>query len=61
MADLGLTAAQQEDLYEKFEQLELEKMGAGKHEEYHKLLHRLMEQYGVKECYQLVVLVISFS
>jgi hypothetical protein len=39
----------------------LEKMGAGKHEEYHKLLHRLMEQYGVKECYQLVVLVISFS
>lgn len=48
MADQRLTAAEQEDLYEKFEQLELAIMGAGKHEEYHELLHRLMEEYGVK-------------
>lgn len=48
MADQRLTAAQQEDLYEKFEQLELERMGAGQHEEYHKLLHHLMEKYDVK-------------
>ncbi|HOQ10701.1 MAG TPA: hemerythrin domain-containing protein [Syntrophomonadaceae bacterium] len=49
IADLKLTAAQQDDLYEKFEQLELERMGPGQHEEYHKLLHQLMEKYGVKD------------
>lgn len=48
MADQRLTAGQQEDLYEKFEQLELERMGAGQHEEYHNLLHQLMKKYGVE-------------
>jgi len=47
MADIKLTAAQQDELYENFERLELERMGAGQHEEYHKLLHQLMEKYGL--------------
>lgn len=48
MADQRLTAAEQNDLYEKFEQLEVERMGGGQHEAYHKLLHQLMEKYGVE-------------
>lgn len=48
MADQKISAAEQDELYEKFEELELERMGLGKHEEYHELLHRLIQEYGVK-------------
>ena len=43
-----LTPEEQAHLYEEFEQLELERMGVGQHEEYHELLHRLMQKYGVQ-------------
>ncbi|MDI9481457.1 MAG: hemerythrin domain-containing protein [Syntrophomonadaceae bacterium] len=48
MADQRLTPEEQAHLYEEFEQLELERMGVGQHEEYHELLHRLMQKYGVQ-------------
>lgn len=47
MADQHLPAQQQEDLYNRFEVLEEERMGTGQHEEYHRFLKRMAEQYGV--------------
>jgi hypothetical protein len=35
----------QDNLEEEFEKLEVERIGLGKHEEFHKLLHRLKEIY----------------
>jgi len=45
MADRFLTEGQQEELYEKFEKMEIEKIGEGKHEQYHKLLHEFQNRY----------------
>jgi hemerythrin-like domain-containing protein len=45
MADMHLTAHQQTELLAKFEKLEDEVIGKGKHEEYRKLLVRLEQQY----------------
>ena len=45
MADKVLSTSTQDELEEGFEKLEVERIGLGKHEEYHKLLHRLKETY----------------
>lgn len=45
MADKVLTKNKQEELVEEFEKLEVERIGLGKHEEFHKLLHQLKEIY----------------
>ena len=45
MADMRLTAGEQTELAEAFETVETEKIGAGKHEEFHALLDRLREIY----------------
>jgi hemerythrin-like domain-containing protein len=45
MADMHLTAQQQTELLANFEKIEDEVIGRGKHEEYHKLLERLDQQY----------------
>ena len=45
MADNFLSEDQQEKLEKAFEKLEAERIGPGKHEEFHKLLHQLKEVY----------------
>jgi len=45
MADKVLSKATQDELNEEFEKLEVERIGLGKHEEFHKLLHQLKEIY----------------
>lgn len=45
MADKVLDEKEQSEIYEAFERLEVEKIGAGKHEEYHKLLKELKDVY----------------
>jgi hemerythrin-like domain-containing protein len=45
MADKVLSKTIQDNLEEEFEKLEVERIGLGKHEEFHKLLHRLKEIY----------------
>ncbi|WP_320053173.1 hemerythrin domain-containing protein [uncultured Acetobacteroides sp.] len=45
MADKVLDEKEQSEIYEAFERLEIEKIGAGKHEEYHKLLKELKDAY----------------
>lgn len=45
IADRSLTEAQQKELLECFEDVERERIGPGKHEEYHRLLERLSEVY----------------
>lgn len=45
MADAKLDAAKDAELFEAFEQLENERIGPGKHEEFHELLHRLEHEY----------------
>jgi len=45
MADMHLSEAQQEELLEGFEKVEREKIGPGRHEEFHKLLDHLQEVY----------------
>ncbi len=45
MADKVLSPPKQDDLSEKFEKLEVDRIGFGKHEEFHKLLHQLKEIY----------------
>ncbi|MBC7260375.1 MAG: hemerythrin, partial [Chloroflexi bacterium] len=37
MADMHLTAEKQEELLEQFDQVERERIGPGKHEEFHQL------------------------
>lgn len=45
MAETRLSANKQEELLEKFEKIEKERIGSGRHEEFHKLLHQLKEVY----------------
>jgi hemerythrin-like domain-containing protein len=45
MAEVCLSEKKQGELLERFEIIEQEKIGAGKHEEFHKLLHYLREVY----------------
>jgi len=45
MADGRLSAAAQEDLEKGFEKIEKEVIGPGRHEEFHRLLHKLKEEY----------------
>lgn len=43
--DKVLSQVKQSELEEAFERLEVERIGLGKHEEFHKLLHQLKEIY----------------
>jgi len=45
MADMRISEADQKELEKEFEKVETEKIGKGKHEEFHRLLHRLKEEY----------------
>lgn len=45
MADKVISAQEQELIFDAFEKMEVEKIGAGKHEEYHRLLHEFSEIY----------------
>jgi hemerythrin-like domain-containing protein len=45
MADKVLSKAKQDELSEAFERLEVERIGPGKHEEFHELLNRLGKIY----------------
>lgn len=45
MADARLSEAAQQDLEKGFEKIEEEVIGPGRHEEFHKLLHHLEEEY----------------
>jgi hemerythrin-like domain-containing protein len=45
MADSSLSEAGQDKLYEDFELLEVEKIGLGRHEEFHALLDALAKEY----------------
>lgn len=48
MADMHLSAKKQEELLEQFDQVERERIGPGKHEEFHKLLEHLGAIYARK-------------
>jgi hemerythrin-like domain-containing protein len=45
MADDRLSEKTQEELFEGFEEIEAARIGTGKHEEFHDLLHRLSDIY----------------
>jgi hemerythrin-like domain-containing protein len=45
MAESRLSEGQQEELYEGFEKIEEERIGMGKHEEFHKMIHALKTIY----------------
>ncbi len=45
MADDHLSPQQQKELLEGFDRVEREEIGAGVHEKYHELLHRLRDRY----------------
>jgi len=45
MADMHLSGKKQEELLKEFEKVERERIGPGKHEEFHQLLHHLKEVY----------------
>jgi hemerythrin-like domain-containing protein len=45
MADTQLSKEKQRELIEKFEKLEQERIGIGRHEELHELLHHLKDKY----------------
>lgn len=45
MADAKLSVARDAELFKAFERLERDRIGAGKHEEFHALLHRLEGAY----------------
>jgi hemerythrin-like domain-containing protein len=45
LADAKLDSVKDIELFEAFEQLEQERIGPGKHEEFHALLHRLEHEY----------------
>ena len=49
MADDRLTEKAQEELYDGFEKIEELRIGVGKHEEFHALLHKLGDLYLKKE------------
>jgi hemerythrin-like domain-containing protein len=45
MADMSLSKERQENLSKEFESLERERIGIGKHKEFHRLLHNLKSVY----------------
>jgi len=45
MADMQLSKEKQHELIEKFEELERERIGIGRHAELHELLHHLKDKY----------------
>lgn len=45
MADMHLSESEQQRLVEEFERVEEERVGHGRHEEYHQLLHTLRDRY----------------
>jgi hemerythrin-like domain-containing protein len=45
MADMRIPEAGQTELEKEFKKIENEVIGPGRHEEFHKLLHRLRELY----------------
>lgn len=45
MAEMSFSKEKDEELLEGFEKIEMEKIGAGKHDEFHALLDRLAEEY----------------
>jgi len=45
MAEMRLSAADHTRLLDAFEQIETERIGVGKHEQYHALLHALRDRY----------------
>jgi hemerythrin-like domain-containing protein len=45
MADKVLSVEEQDNLFEEFEKIEIERIGVGKHEEYHQLLKLLKKEY----------------
>ncbi len=45
MADMHLSKREQDELLEKFEKVEEERIGPGRHEEFHKLLDNLEKNY----------------
>jgi hemerythrin-like domain-containing protein len=45
MADMHLSEKEQDKLFEEFEKIENEKVGAGKHEQFHKMLDELEKIY----------------
>jgi len=45
MADRALNEKEQSEMFEAFEQMEIDKIGMGKHEEYHHLLKELKDIY----------------
>jgi hemerythrin-like domain-containing protein len=45
MADAHVSAKQQDSMFEEFEKIEAEKIGVGKHEEFHRLLDKLSAIY----------------
>lgn len=45
MADMHLSQEKEEELLREFKKVEQERIGPGKHEEFHELLHRLKEVY----------------
>ncbi len=45
MAENMLSATQQEELYAGFERIEEDRIGIGKHEEFHELIHTLRDLY----------------
>jgi hemerythrin-like domain-containing protein len=49
MADDRLSEKAQEELFDGFEKIEASRIGAGKHEEFHALLHKLSDLYLKKE------------
>lgn len=47
MADQVLTEPEQFKIFDEFEKLEVKKIGLGKQEQYHQLLHELRDIYPV--------------
>ena len=47
MGDQRFSKEKDEELFEGFEKIEEERIGVGKHEEFHKLLHNLKEIYKI--------------
>lgn len=45
MAEMSFSKEKDEELFEGFEKIETEKIGEGKHDEFHALLDRLAEEY----------------
>jgi hemerythrin-like domain-containing protein len=48
MADRLLSDDDSANIIERFETIERDRIGPGKHEAYHEMLHRLREAYGIR-------------